>query len=340
MFIVSEEYFFYNVIKYSEAEISNIIQYKERYYNEFEIPKENGKRKINGINVESDLSIIQRRLLDNFLSKIELPLCAKGFIKNASYIDYLIEHKNKNYYLRMDIQHFFDSITKEQIEENLKEYINIPRLLNYCIELCTLNGKLPQGAITSPAISNIIFRRIDQRITKYCQKFDIEYTRYADDLLFSSNKLDFSKEKWFYKKIKYILKDNGFLSNYNKKRTAKNKISFSGYVVQNDVHLSRKKLKDINKILYYFKDTSNTSKYVVNQKILKDDYLAEIRKFGIKGKNNQNKKFKSNSELINYLCGYRSFIISIIKANSKKNRGLANKVKQIEKVVKQLEPYN
>ncbi len=337
MFIISEEYFFDNIIKYKELDIYDVVQTKEMYYHEFKLPKDDGFRKICAIDKESELYSMQKMLLDNFLSKIELPLCAKGFIKNSSYIDYLIEHKEKKHYLRMDIKHFFDSITKEQVMENLKEYINIPRLLYYCVELTTLDNTLPQGAVTSPAISNIIFRRVDQRITKYCQKFNVKYTRYADDILFSSDKLDFDKEKWFYKKIKYILKDNGFLSNYSKKRTAKDKISFGGYVVQEDVHLSRNKLKDLNKVLYYFKDTTKTKKYAINQLVLKKDYLTEINNLNIKEKNGTKKEFKSNIQLINYLCGYRSFIISVIKSNNSKNRNLSNKVKQIEKLVKKLE---
>lgn len=61
--------------------------------------------------------------------------------------------------------------------------------------LCTVNNQLPQGAPTSPYIANIIFYNIDKRIFSYCQKNNLRYTRYADDITISgSNKVSFSKE--------------------------------------------------------------------------------------------------------------------------------------------------
>lgn len=332
MFIISEEYFYKKIIESNIAEIDECVRFKESAYCLFAIPKKGGKRYISGISPEYELYYMQKHILDNFLSKIELPLCVKGFIKNGSYTNYLTEHINKRYYLRMDIKSFFDTISSEKIKDSFEEYIKFPEALYCFIEICTLKDKLPQGAITSPAISNIIFRRIDQRITKYCQKFNVSYTRYADDLLFSSNNLNFKEKKWFYKKIKYILKSNGFESNYSKKRVGESEISLGGYVLEKDVHLSRKKLNELNKILYYFKDTSNVSKYVINRNILKTDYINQINKLQL-----QRKKFKDKTDLINYLCGYRAFIISVIKANNKKMRTMSNKIKQIEKLVKELE---
>lgn len=337
MFIIAGEYFYKNIIQYNIEEIQEAIAYKEIFYKPFCIPKKNGMRKILGINPSSDLFIMQRNLLDHFLSKIQLPVCVKGFVKQGSYSNYLIEHRNQKFYMRMDIKDFFDSITSEQIEENLSEYVKVPGLLPYIIELCTLENKLPQGAITSPAISNIVFRRIDQRITKYCQKFEVTYTRYADDLLFSSNKLDFKNQKWFYKKIKYILKENGFESNFNKKHIEKGRLCLGGYVIEKDIHLSRKKLNTLNQILYYFKDLSNSSKYTIDRKVLEKNYIEELNQLKIKETKTANKTFNSKVELVNYLCGYRSFLISIIKANGNKRSNLSNKIKQIETLVNALE---
>lgn len=337
MFILSEEYFYKDIVKFNIDEVQGAIVKKEDYYNSFFIPKSDGKRRISGINPDSNLFSMQKNILNNFLCKIQIPLCAKGFVRHSSYIMYLKEHTGKNFYMRMDIRNFFDSITIKQIEENLSEYVKIPDILYDLIELCTLNDKLPQGAVTSPAISNIIFRRIDQRITKYCQKFDIDYTRYADDLLFSSNKLDFKKESWFYKKIKYILKENGFDSNYNKRHIESQKLSLGGYVIQDDIHLSRRKLKVLNTILYYFKDISNTKKYVVDSRILKKDYINEINNLKFKDEKGLKKIFNSKIELVNYLCGYRSFLISFVKNSDNRRKSLINKVKQIEILINTLE---
>ena len=56
--------------------------------------------------------------------------------------------------------------------------------------LCTLQGRLPQGAVTSPALSNICFAAMDQKISDLCDSMRVTYTRYADDLTFSSDNFE------------------------------------------------------------------------------------------------------------------------------------------------------
>ena len=104
MFILSEEYFYKNIIKFNIDEIQETIVYKDKYYNSFWIPKSNGKGKISGIDQNSDLFLMQENILHNFLAKVQLPLCATGFVKHNSYINYLQEHINKKFYMRMDIK--------------------------------------------------------------------------------------------------------------------------------------------------------------------------------------------------------------------------------------------
>ena len=82
--------------------------------------------------------------------------------------------------------------------------------------LCTYDGHLPQGAVTSPYIANLVCFHMDLRINGYCSKKDIVYTRYADDLTFSSNnRATLNRVEGF---IKYIVKDEGFSINEKKTR--------------------------------------------------------------------------------------------------------------------------
>lgn len=97
--------------------------------------------------------------------------------------------------MRLDIKNFFENINNQLIEKVFDYYFRIDddttnneALIDFR-EMVTLEGKVPQGAITSPTLSNIVFRQLDLRIYKYCKKFNITYTRYADDLLFSSDML-------------------------------------------------------------------------------------------------------------------------------------------------------
>ncbi len=341
MFILSKEYLIENIIKHEENRIITAMLNNIAFYEEVKIPKKRGVRTVYNIERSSELYDMQKNLQRNFLAKVELPVCVKGFCKDTSYGDFLKEHTNKKYYMRMDIKDFFSSIKEAQIQESLKDIVKTQDAMKIIIKLCTYEGYLPQGAVTSPTLSNIVFRRIDQRILKYCQKFNITYTRYADDLLFSSNKIDFRNNKWFYKKIKYILQENGFKSNYSKRHIEQDKICLGGFVVKEEINLSRNKLKNINKILYYFKDKSKDSKYCIDKNLINDNCLSGINKMNITDSKGKKRWLTTVPELINYLCGYRSFLIGIVNSNedtnSKKMKNLKSKIKNIEKVVKSLQ---
>ena len=340
MFIISREYLVDNVIKYDENDIIAVIINKLIYYHEIKVLKKRGIRTIYTLEKNTNFYGMQKNLQKNFLSKVLLPTCVKGFCNETSYCDFLNEHVNKRYYMRMDIKDFFDSITSVQVHDSLQDLVKTEDAIDIIVKLCTYEGFLPQGAVTSPMLSNIVFRRIDQRILKYCQKFDITYTRYADDLLFSSNKIDFKSNKWFYKKIKYILQQNGFKSNYSKRHIEQDKLCLGGFVVKNEVTLSRKKLNNINKILYYFKDKSKKDRYVVDNKLVNEKCIQHINSLKILDNRGRPRLITGLPGLINYLCGYRSFLIEVINSNeninNKKIKNLQNKIKQIEKVVKQI----
>ena len=341
MYIATEEFLYENIIKRTRKEIDKVINQIEEYYTLVEIPKANGTRTICAIEYQSTLYNIQKNIQKNFLSKIPLPICVKGFCKGNSYADFLEMHKNQKYYMRLDIKDFFGSIKGEQIYQELLEYVKDENALFVLVFLCTYNGELPQGAITSPTISNIVFRRIDQRITKYCQKLDIIYTRYADDLIFSSNQINFKEQVWFYKKIAYILRESGFQINRKKIHNQEQKLTLNGFVVKQEVSLSRRKLNNLNKIIYYFKDKTKVGKYKIATDIKQRNWLEEINGLGLKSKNKKELIFETKLNFQNYLCGYRSFLLEIVNVNkemgNKKVKQIIHKVEQIEKIIEYTE---
>lgn len=338
MFISEKSYFYSQVLKFDEIKVKQVASYKKDCYSEFEIPKKDGVRKIHAISKGLDLYKIQRNLNDNFLINIALPVAVKGFVKGEDYNTYLVQHIKKNFYLRADIKGFFDTITTKQIKKMLKEFITVDDVVEVIIDIVTLDDKLPQGAVTSPSISNAIFKRIDQRITKYCQEFDVSYTRYADDMLFSSDRINFDKDRFFYSMIKNILKENGFECNYNKKRTGDGKICLGGFIIQDDIHLSRSKLSNINKLIYFFRENKNfnSDKYSIDTQIFKNNkWLMEVNKLNLK-ENNKLKVFNTVSQLLDYLCGYRAFLISMVKNNNSSTSHtiiFKKKIENIEKII-------
>ncbi|EAT5390740.1 RNA-directed DNA polymerase, partial [Salmonella enterica] len=81
---------------------------------------------------------------------------------------------------------------------------------------CTKGGYLPQGAPTSPALSNLVCLRLDHRISTYCKKRALTYTRYADDLCISGNKILILQKASYL--IKDIICDEGFIINSKKEK--------------------------------------------------------------------------------------------------------------------------
>lgn len=328
----------------SVKDIEDISEKKNESYKRFDIEKKGGTREIYAIDNSSVLYKIQKKLYINFLDKIPLPVPVIGFKKNNGYNDFLIKHINKKFYLRLDIKDFFGSISEKQIRDALSEFVLEEKIIDSIIDACMYNNKVPQGAITSPAISNIIFRRIDQRILKYCQSIqkvkkldeDIIYTRYADDLLFSSNYFNFKNDKRFIKMIKRILFENGFSLNMSKTLFGDGQLSLSGFVIDGDLHLSQKKISNINLILHYFdkRDSYNNMEYCIDkEKIMNPKVLEKINSFKLNDSKGNEKNFSTILSFRNYLCGYRSFLISFLKVNNIETDNikiLRKKIKKIE----------
>lgn len=313
--ILSEKQFFSSIIRMDELELKRVLEHKDEYYcKEICIPKKNGCRLVYGINKEHLLYKVQKNLLNNFLKNIKVSDVACGFLKQSSYYDFLERHTDfycQNYYLRLDIKDFFGSISWEMVYNAIKFYCQIEdqssneKVLELICDIVTYRDIIVQGAITSPYISNIVFRRIDIRIQKYCIACGVQYTRYADDLLFSGKDKRLLKQS-FSKNIAKILNECGFEVNYDKRIKGYGRVSLNGFIISDTITLSRKKLKDINRVIFYLKG--------------KKQRLSNVKAGNLEPLNSQiemetniKNRFKGKYELINYLNGYRAFLISVVK---------------------------
>jgi hypothetical protein len=113
---------------------------------------------------------------------------------------------------------------------------------------------LPQGAPTSPVITNIICQRMDLLLTGVAKRFGLLYSRYADDLTFSSLHNVYQKDGEFIKELHRIISEQGFRINSNKTRLQKDgyKKEVTGLLVHNQVNVQKKYIKEIRKWLYYW----------------------------------------------------------------------------------------
>ncbi|WP_187770565.1 reverse transcriptase family protein [Bacillus mycoides] len=316
IFIYKEDFFYDYVLRNSLEEINKQIIDKQNYYYTVKIPKKGGIRVLNCIKQKTPLFELQNLLKVNFLDKIPIAENVFGFVKEQSYKDFLVPHTWENsrerYYLRVDIKDFFGSITNDTILEVFDYYFKTnekssKEMNELLMQIISLNGCLPQGAVTSPVVSNVVFRQLDIRIQKYCEKFDVTYSRYADDLLFSSEKLKLH-DKFFIKKINSILMSSNFKVNDKKIIKTESEISLNGFVVGKNVRISRSKKRDLNRILFIYED-----KKPKNIKDFLD--LLNSNKFKNRVKVN-NKYFNDKNNLLNYLNGYRSFLINWLNNNS------------------------
>jgi len=168
------------------AILSRIIASPPSFYREFKIPKRRG-----GVRTISSpypsLSYIQSNIFNSFLSSVECNLSAYAYVKGKSAIDHARVHINGKELLKLDIKNFFPSISKQMVFEALQREGCENSACFYISNLCTLNNELPQGACTSPVLSNLVFNPIDIRLSALAKFLGINYSRYADDLAFSGD---------------------------------------------------------------------------------------------------------------------------------------------------------
>ena len=142
--------------------------------------------------------------------------------------------------------------------------------------------------------------------------------------------------------VSKILKDAGFQLNRSKARYGRKEISLSGFVVSEDIHLSRKKLCNLNKLLHFFGKTESYTgqKYRVRKQLFQsENWLEQVNDLELRGSHGEVKRFEDMGELLDYLCGWRSLIISLIQTNERQARcqgQLQSKVKKLELVIDQI----
>lgn len=150
------------------------------------------------------------------------PNISHGFEKGRSIFTNAKNHRNKRIVLNIDLENFFPSIhfgrVKGFFEKNF--YFKLPpNIATIIAQIACYKGSLPQGAPTSPIIANFICASLDYRIANLSKKFHLNYSRYADDLTFSTNEKEFiSSLPLFLNKLEKEINRAGFSINSNKTR--------------------------------------------------------------------------------------------------------------------------
>lgn len=199
----------------SKAMLYKLSKSSNKYYKVIYIPKKSGgNRKIS--QPSKKLKALQGWILVNILNKLKPSSSSKGFEIGTNTLDNAKPHIGANAILCIDIKDFFPSIKSFQV-------FNIFRAIGYSSEvskiltnLCIFEGELPQGSPCSPKLANLSCTRLDYRLQNYVGPKGVTYTRYADDLTFSS--LNPQKLKRINYTIMKIIKSEKLNVNHEKTR--------------------------------------------------------------------------------------------------------------------------
>lgn len=239
------------------------------HYTQFTIPKKSGgTREISA--PKSDLRQVQTWIKEQILDQIEIDPRAFGFVKGRSTVAHASEHVGRAAVVKMDLADFFPSITFHRVKGLFRSFGYSGQISTLLALLCTepprqkvkFDGKyyyvamdqraLPQGACTSPAITNILCRRLDTRLTKLAEEREFTYSRYADDLTFSCAEAGLTHIGSLLSKTASAIQFEGFQINAKKTRvlraSARQKVT--GVVVNEKPNISRKDLRSFRAMLH------------------------------------------------------------------------------------------
>jgi len=159
-------------------------------YRRFTIPKRRGGERI--LDAPSDaLKALQQRVLHKLLNPLSVHAAAMGFVRKRSIVNNARLHTGQAVVINLDLADFFHSISPDRVIAAWRALGWNKESARLLTAICTHQGRLPQGAPTSPALSNLVCRRLDIRLTALLRKADrfgqgrVSYSRYADDLTFS-----------------------------------------------------------------------------------------------------------------------------------------------------------
>jgi hypothetical protein len=236
-------------------------KYNDKEYHIFEIPKKTGGvRKIYA--PYGNLKWFQKCLNELFKALYTPSLYATGFTPGKSIVDNARMHTNQNYVFNVDLENFFPSIDQPRVWKRLQlEPFNFnANIASIMAGLCSRLSfreydffpTLPQGAPTSPLLANAICDTLDRRLHGLAKRFGLHYSRYADDITFSSMHNVYQLGSDFRKELERIISEQHFTINAKKTRLyhCSKRQEVTGLTVGTKINVPTKFVKDIRAILH------------------------------------------------------------------------------------------
>lgn len=193
----------------------------------------------------------QHFLLQEVLRYLPVSESAYAYRKGIGIRDCAARHVDREVLIHMDIKDFFGSIREEKVFECILRETGYPRnLANYISRICCCRGSLPQGACTSPMLSNICFRVCDEALEALAREYRLVYTRYSDDLYFSGSTAETAE---IIRKVTRILQAHGFRVNREKTKVLRKNSAqrVLGLTVNERLQTGRIYRRELRQELYY-----------------------------------------------------------------------------------------
>ncbi len=240
------------------------------HYVHFEVPKRRGGTRTISAPMPR-LKAVQRWILDNFLSRIPVHDCAHGFVPERSIVTNATPHIDQDVVINCDIKDFFPTVTYPRVKGLWRSFGFSEASSTILALLCTapetteveIDGErlhvargarhLPQGAPTSPMITNLICRQMDTRLKAMSEDLGFAYTRYADDMTFSASgdeALDHIGH--MLGRARYVVEDEGFALHPDKTRVLRRgqRQEVTGVVVNEKLSVARDTLRRFRAVLF------------------------------------------------------------------------------------------
>lgn len=264
------------------------------HYIRFQIPKKTGGYRVISAPMPR-LKEAQNWILENILEKVEMHEAAHGFRASRSIVTNARPHVGAEAIINIDLKDFFPSVAYKRVK-------GLFRSLGYSdgaatifglicteaeVEQIELDGKtyyvatsdrhLPQGAPSSPAVTNLLCRRLDRRLSKMADELGFTYTRYADDLTFSASGDDLKNICNVLRRTESVVAHEGFEVHPDKTRVLRRsrQQEVTGVVVNSKPNVSRKELKKFRAAIYQIEKDGPAGKRWGKS----EDVLASMRGF-------------------------------------------------------------
>ncbi|MDB4710305.1 reverse transcriptase family protein [Flavobacteriales bacterium] len=222
-------------------------------YREFSIPKKSGGSR-NICAPDKFLTKVLRRI-NIALSLIHTPTeYSHGFLIGRSIKTNAEMHVNKKYVLNVDVKDFFPSVNFFRIKIELQKppFELNEKMAHLVANFCCYNKTLPQGAPTSPIVTNIICNELDLKLAEFAKTNKQVFTRYADDITFSGYRPIYDKD--YFSSLQAILKKEKFYLKHSKTRiqTRQMRQEVTGVVVNEKLNVNRNYVRNLRALIHNY----------------------------------------------------------------------------------------